>query len=128
MLDTNVAGHIIRGPSPAVRDHLLRAPDVCISVVTEAEILFGLAKKPGAVGLRKGAEMFLAHIEVLSWTRATARAHGPLRARLEASGKPLGAIDTLIAAHALAEDATLVTADRAFDRVPGLSLEDWLAA
>jgi len=128
MLDTNIASHIIRGPSPDVRVRLAPAPGVCISAITEGEILFGLAKKPEAVNLRKGAETFLLRVEVLPWTSEAARAYGRLRVRLEGEGTPLGSLDTLIAAHAMAENAILVTRDKSLARTPGLTVEDWLAS
>lgn len=128
MLDTDVASLIIRDPSSPVRAQLARALAVCVSAITEGEMLFGLAKKPHALRLAAGVREFLRHVEILPWTSAAAQAYGGLRARLEGSGTPLGALDTLIAAHAMAEEAVLVTSDRAFSRVPGLSVEDWLAA
>ena len=70
----------------------------------------------------------LAAIEVLSWTSATARRYATLRAGLERQGRPLGALDLLIAAHAAEHDMMLVTNDRAFSAVPGLRLEDWTQA
>ena len=128
MLDTNIASLIIRDPSSPVRNQLSRATGVCVSAITEGEMLFGLAKKPHAFRLGEGVREFLRHIEILPWTSAAAQAYGALRARLEGEGIPLGALDTLIAAHAMAEDAILVTRDKALVRTPGLTVEDWLAA
>ena len=91
-------------------------------------MLFGLAKKPDALRLGEGVREFLRHVEILPWTSAAAQVYGALRARLEGEGIPLGALDTLIAAHAMAEDAILVTRDKALVRTPGLTVEDWLTA
>jgi tRNA(fMet)-specific endonuclease VapC len=67
----------------------------------------------------------LAAIEVLPWTRETARRHGMMRADLERRRKPLGPLDLMIAAHALECGATLATSERAFSAVAGLKIEDW---
>ena len=101
---------------------------VCVSVITEAELRFGLARRPGATRLASDVEDFLLRVDILPWNSAAAESYGRLRATLEAVGRPLAALDTLIAAHALAEDAILVTHDGAFARVPGLNVEDWQAA
>jgi tRNA(fMet)-specific endonuclease VapC len=95
------------------------------SVVTEAEIRFGLAHRPYKAALRASLERMLSTIDILPWTSATARRYGPLRAELAARGKPLAPLDLMIAAHALAEGATLLTADRAFAQAPGLAVQDY---
>lgn len=97
-------------------------------MVTEAELLFGVAKRPEARKLRVAVDELLAAIEVLAWSSVTARRYATIRADLERRGKPLGALDLLIAAHAVQHDAVLVTNDRAFSAVPGLPLEDWTRA
>ena len=129
MLDTNTVSSLLKGHSRAVARLAAEAPErVCLSVVTEAELLFGVAKRPEARKLRAAVDEFLAAIEVLDWSSATARRYGAIRAELERRGKPLGALDLLIAAHAVEHDAVLVTNDRAFGAVPGLRLEDWTRA
>ena len=130
MLDTNIASFIIRGPGEALRARLRATPlpGTCISSITEAELLYGLAKKPGATALREAVASFVRHVEVLPWDSAAAAAYGELRAGLEARGAPIGNLDTLIAAHALAAGCTLATNDKAFVRVPGLAVEDWMEA
>jgi tRNA(fMet)-specific endonuclease VapC len=70
-------------------------------------------------------EEFLFEVPTLSWDTSAAECYGTLRASLEAAGTPLGELDTLIAAHALANGLVLVSADKAFARVAGLKLEDW---
>lgn len=129
MLDTNTASHVIKGSSEPVRARLLTTPTnaVCISAITEGELRFGLAKRPKAVRLATGVEAFLLRVSILPWDSLAAVRYGPLRASLEGAGTPLGRLDTLIAAHALAAGAVLVTHDGAFTRVPGLTIEDWQA-
>jgi tRNA(fMet)-specific endonuclease VapC len=128
LLDTNTASAIIRGSKPAVLQRLGSHPvhAVAISSVTEAELLYGLAKKPEATVLAAAVTSFLKHVQSLSWDSQVARRYGKLRAQLEAAGTPLGNLDTLIAAHALSLGATLVTHDHAFRQVPGLRMEDWI--
>jgi tRNA(fMet)-specific endonuclease VapC len=129
MLDTSVASYIIRGPSPALVARLVAVPMVqlCISAITQGSLLYGLARKPAAADLQLAVREFLMRVDVLPWDSAAATRYGVLRASLEFGGAPLGNLDTLIAAHALAIDAVLVTRDRAFARVPTLAVEDWLS-
>jgi tRNA(fMet)-specific endonuclease VapC len=127
MLDANMASFIIRGANPALRERLNAIPvnALCLSAVTEGELLYGLALKPGAARLKKAVMDFLHHPEILAWDSDAAARYGTLRADLEKAGTPLGNLDTMIAAHALAADVALVTNDRAFGRVQGLGVEDW---
>lgn len=124
MLDTNAVSAMIGGHAPAMARRLFRQ-GFCISVVTEAEIRFGLAHRPHKAALRASLERMLSTIDIRPWTSATARRYGTLRAELTSLGKPLAPLDLMIAAHALAEGATLVTTDRAFAQVPGLALQDY---
>lgn len=127
LLDTNISSYVIKGKVPYVRENLRRIPmpEVGISAVTEAELRFGVARKPGASQLQIAVEEFLVHVEILPWDSFAARQYATLRSSLEASGTPMGNLDMMIAAQALAAEATLVTHDRVFHRVKGLKLEDW---
>ena len=124
MLDTNALAAIVGGHAPTTARQLF-LQGFCISVITEAEIRFGLAQRPYKAALRASLERMLSTIDIRPWTSATARRYGPLRAELAALGKPLAPLDLMIAAHALAEGATLVTDDRAFAQVPGLATQDY---
>lgn len=124
MLDTNAVSAVVRGRAPALARWLYHR-GFCISVVTEAEIRFGLAHRAQKAEFRASVEGMLSTIDIRPWTSATARRYGPLRAELARLGKPLGPLDLMIAAHALAEGATLITADRAFAQVPGLAAQDY---
>ena len=129
MLDTNAASGLMKGQPTITARFKAEAPDrVCLSAVTEGEMLFGVAKRPEARRLHAAVTEFLAAIDVLPWTSATARRYATLRAGLERQGRPLGALDLLIAAHAVEHNAVLVTNDRAFSAVPGLRVEDWAQA
>jgi tRNA(fMet)-specific endonuclease VapC len=123
MLDTNTVSYIVRGISPAARDRLdgLKINEVgCISVVTEAEIRYGLARKPPSLAFRTVLNDFLGKIQILPWCSDEALAYGTLRFKLERAGKVLSALDMLIAAHAISANATLVTGDKAFAQVEDL--------
>jgi tRNA(fMet)-specific endonuclease VapC len=127
LLDTNMASYVIKGNIPRVRERLLKVPmsEVGVSVITEAELRFGVARKPGASRLEAAVEEFLLRVEILPWESAAAKSYAALRSVLERSGDPMGNLDMMIAAQALAAQAVLVTHDRVFHRVKQLRLEDW---
>jgi tRNA(fMet)-specific endonuclease VapC len=129
MLDTNTVSYILKGKSPAARARLagLGADEAaCISIITEFELEFGLAKNPNAENLRHVLRWFLARMQVLPLGSAEARAYGQLRVKQEAAGRPLESMDMLIAAHAIAAGAILVTGDKVFSYVSGLvGRENW---
>jgi tRNA(fMet)-specific endonuclease VapC len=127
LLDTNIASYVIKGNFPQVRQRLRRVPmsEVGISVVTEAELRFGVARLPQVAKLGIAVEEFLLRVEVLPWDSEAAQHYGRIRALLESEGQPMGNFDMMIAAHALAAGTILVTNDRAFRRVKGMRIEDW---
>ena len=127
LLDTNTVSYAIKGNFPRVRERLLKVPisEVGISVITEAELRFGVARLPQASKLGIVVDEFLLRVEVLAWDSAAAQAYARLRSELEAAGEPMGNMDLLIAAQAHAAAATLVTNDRVFQRVKGIKVEDW---
>jgi tRNA(fMet)-specific endonuclease VapC len=127
LLDTNIASCIIKGNSPAVDRHLVKVPmaQLAISAVTEAELRFGAARLPHATRLHNMIEDFFLRVAVLPWDSDAAKQYGQLRATLEREGQPVGNLDTMIAAHALALDAVLVTNDHAFARIKKLKVVDW---
>lgn len=130
LLDTNTASYVIKGNFPRVRERLLRVPmaDVGISVITEAELRFGVARRPEASGLKRVVEEFLLRVEILPWNSDAAEQYAQIRAALEIAGEPIGNLDLMIAAHARAAEVVLVTHDHAFRRVKGLKIEDWTKA
>lgn len=127
LLDTNTASYIIKGNVPRVREKVSRvAPsDVMISVITEAELRFGVLRRPDAKRLTVLVEEFLRFVEIKPWDSAAALQYAKLRAILEPEGQPIGGLDLMIAAHALALGAVLVSSDHVFRRVKGLKIEDW---
>ncbi len=128
LLDTNTASYAIKGLYPSVRHRLLRVPmpEIGISAITEAELRFGVVRKPQALNLRRIVEEFLAHVDILPWDSRAANCYANLRGTLESSGTPMGNLDIMIAAQAIAQDLILVTHDRAFERVRNLKLDDWV--
>lgn len=128
ILDTNTASYIIKGDPAVVRKHLRNVPmaTVCISAITEAELLRGVAKKPEAKRLPIAVKEFLLRVEILPWDSDAAGAYAKLRTACEKEGKPLGTMDMLIAAHSVAVGAVLITNDKAFYNVGHhLTLQDW---
>lgn len=125
MLDTNTVSYFIRD---TLRNAPVAATDpenLCISTITEAELIFGVKRLPQAHRLNEMVLSFIAGIDVLPFDRTAAETYGGLHADMQRIGKSLTALDMLIAAHALSLGATLVTSDAAFRHVPGLAVEDW---
>ena len=128
LLDTNICIYIInmRPPEVLARFREYRLGEIGVCSVVAAELAYGVTKSRSARN-RSALEMFLAPLEVLPFDEAAVWAYGDLRASLEREGQPIGALDTMIAAHALSVDAPLVTHNtREFARVPGLRLENWI--
>ncbi len=128
LLDTNTCIYIINRRPPQVFAHFegLRYGEVGVSSITGAELAFGVAKS-GSARNRQALEKFLAPLELLPFDADAMHAYGPLRAELQRRGQPIGALDMLIAAHALALGATLVTNNLdEFRRVPGLECDNWV--
>ena len=128
LLDTNILSHLIRNPSGPVFDYLesILPATACTSIIASAEIRFGL-RKGASQKLQIQAEKVLAVMDILPLEKPADLRYGEIRVFLNQAGKPIGGNDLLIAAHALALDLTLVTANvRGFSRVPSLRVENWL--
>jgi tRNA(fMet)-specific endonuclease VapC len=126
LLDTNIVSHLLRG-HPGVMQRIEAVPmaGLCISAITEGELLFGLAKRPAATHLQQLVKAFLHRVDVLPWNSQVAACYGTTRAELSSRGIVIAPLDLLIAAHALSVDAVLVTNDQAFRQIDRLLLEDW---
>lgn len=129
MLDTNTVSHLIRS-HPLVSRRILNVPmaALCISAITEAELFYGLAKRPNAVRLHHAVRELLKRVDALPWNSAIAKTYGTARAMLEGQGKMLAPLDLLIAAHAMSIQSILVTRDKTFRQFGGLEVEDWTEA
>jgi tRNA(fMet)-specific endonuclease VapC len=126
MLDTNTVSNYVKGrlPHAPSRQDILNG-DFCVSSITEAELLFGLHRKPEATRLNRLIVTMIEGLGSRSFDSLAAQRYGALRAEMQRLGKSLTALDMLIAAHALSIGATLVSSDAAFRHVPGLAVEDW---
>jgi len=129
MLDTNACIDLIRKRHPILLERVQqRHPEeICISTVTLSELEYGAAKSADPGKNRLALARFIAPIATVSYDPTVAATYGRVRAELEQKGMPIGPLDTLLAAHALALGATLVTDnDREFRRVTGLSVQNWV--
>ena len=129
MLDTNIISDLIRNPQGRAAKRVAKVGEdnICTSIIVAAELRYGCAKS-GSQRLLKAVEDLLGEIEVLPFDAPADTEYGGIRSELEAAGKPIGGNDLLIAAHACATGATIVTANTAeFKRIRGLSVENWLA-
>lgn len=129
MLDTDTCiGLIRRRPPEALRRLRSRGiGQVGISSITLGELAFGAARSSQPQQSREALDEFLFALDVAHYDEAAAFAYGSVRAALASTGTPIGPLDTLIAAHALSLDVTLVTHNRReFARVAGLRVDDWL--
>ena len=128
MLDTNMASYIIKGKDNTVIQNLLSVPinALCISVITEAELRYGIKKNPEAKHLPRIIESFLERVEILPWNSTAAATYAELRNLSHKKDKFLGNLDMLIAAHAASINATLVTNAKAFSQFNfGIDTQDW---
>ena len=131
LLDTNICVELTRGRAPAVIARLRRRKigTVGISAITLAELRFGVARSSDPARNMIALAHFCSPLEICPFDHEAASAYGPVRAALAQAGTPIGPLDTLIAAHAVALQATVVTNnEREYRRVPGLSVENWLAS
>lgn len=128
MLDTNAVSHIIRMPRGGVAQRYLTVgyETICLSIIVAAELQFGIEKAGPTRFARRVADV-LARTPVLPFDAPADRYYAEIRWLLSRQGFVIGPNDLFIAAHALALDMTLVTAnEREFRRVPGLKVENWL--
>jgi tRNA(fMet)-specific endonuclease VapC len=128
MLDTDTCSYLMKRSSPALLRRLRQVPidDVCMSVITKAELLHGVEVSPRRAENEAALTLLLRHVEVLDFPDDAASQYARIRAELKARGELIGANDLLIAAHARSSGLVLVTNNtREFRRVPGLKTENW---
>ena len=130
LLETDIASFVIKGRPPEIAEKLAAIPPdrVCVSVVTRAELMYGLKRLPPAHRLHIGVRQFFKIVRVLAWDADAADWYADIRRQLTSSGQPIGEMDMMIAAHALSIGAVLVTNNtRHFARVAApLALANWL--
>lgn len=128
LLDTNIISAMMRDPQGAIAAQAasIDPEHIATSAVCVCELWYGVHRR-NSVRLAEQLEAILGALKVFPFETPAERIYGRLRAALEGDGAPIGAFDTLIAAHALALDHTLVTDNiREFGRIPGLKVENWL--
>lgn len=130
MLDTNVCIYIIKQQPATVLKRFLefQIGDIGISSITLSELRYGVAKSRHREKNAKALDEFIIPLEVVSFDEEAAHVYGDIRTTLEKAGTPIGAMDMLIAAHAVSLGTTLVTSNtREFIRIPTLNIIDWTA-
>jgi tRNA(fMet)-specific endonuclease VapC len=128
MLDTNIISDLIKNPQGRAAKRIARVGEdnICTSIIVAAELRYGCAKS-GSKRLLKAVDDLLGEIHVLPFEVPADAEYGGIRSGLETAGKPIGGNDLLIAAHAYATGATIVTANTdEFKRIRGLNVENWL--
>lgn len=128
MLDTDTASYIIKQRSPTISAKLAAVPaaQVCVSVMTRAELQYGLKRLPAYHRLHTGVRRFLTIVRALPWDAEAADFYADIRQHLVTTGQAIGEMDMMIAAHSLAARAVLVTNNgRHYERIPGLVLVNW---
>jgi tRNA(fMet)-specific endonuclease VapC len=130
MLDTDTASYLIKGKSPIVENRLatLVPSMVCISVMTRAELRYGLKRLPSDHRLHLAVRQFLKIVRILPWDVEAADWYADIRHQLISTGQPIGELDMMIAAHSLSAGAVLVTNNRRhYERIKApLILENWV--
>ena|ERR1035437_9628 len=128
LFDTDACVYLIRGKTAVVAGHMSQHPhgSLAISTITLSELRLGVAKSSDPTREVAVLARFLTPFIILPYDNRAAVSYGPLRAHLESAGTSIGPLDTLIAAHALSLNLTLITNNqREFRRVPGLKVENW---
>ncbi len=128
LLDTNICVALIRQRPPAVIQHITNHPltDMRLSTITIAELQYGVNKSRNVPQNQHALDQFLIPFILLEFDERAAQAYGRLRTMLESQGTPIGSLDMLLAAQAMAHNLIVVThTTKEFSRIPQLTLEDW---
>jgi len=128
MLDTDICSYAMKESNPKLLHKLHSVPvsAVCISAITQSELMYGVAVSPRPIKDREALEFFLQHVQVFDYPASAAEIYGQIRGDLKSRGIMIGPNDLLIAAHARALGLTLITNNiREFKRVQGLKVENW---
>jgi tRNA(fMet)-specific endonuclease VapC len=128
LLDTNICIYIIKRKPVQVFERFkkLSFGTIGISSITLAELQYGIMKSSIPERNREALEIFLTPLEIIDFDYSATVEYGKIRAELERGGTPIGPLDTLIAAHAISLDLTLITNnEKEFSRIIGLKIENW---
>lgn len=126
-LDTNICSYVLRRHPQAMLERFatLSPSETWLSAIVAAELRFGAAKL-GSPPFAAAVEQWLSGFDLRPWPLQATHQYARIRAALQKAGQPIGGMDLMIAAHALAEDSVLITNNaREFQRVPGLAIEIW---
>jgi tRNA(fMet)-specific endonuclease VapC len=129
MLDTDICSYVIKERPSSVLTHFrkLRMDQLCISVVTYAELIYGVEHSSSKRVNRQIVDDFIKHLGVIEWNKTAAEHYGNIRADLQKRGSLIGAMDMMISAHARSRKAVLVTNNEShFRRVKNLKVENWI--
>ena len=130
MLDTDICSYVIRERPLEVYEKFkkVKVNQLCISVVTYAELIYGVEHSSSREINRPIIDDFVRHLDIITWDMEAAEHYGKIRAFLRAKGSIIGSMDMMIAAHARSQNMTLITNnDKHFKRVPKLRIENWVA-
>jgi len=128
MLDTDICSYIIRERPIKVFEHFetVKMDQLCISVVTYAELIYGVEHSSSKKINKSIVDQFVKHLSIIDWDKKAAEHYGNIRELLQAKGNVIGAMDMMIAAHARSQKMILVTNnEKHFKRVPKLKVENW---
>jgi tRNA(fMet)-specific endonuclease VapC len=131
VLDTDICSYVMKRSNDVVLKRLQKVPvsDVCISVITKSELLYGVEVSPRRQQDEAALNAFLSYVDVLDFPDQASSHYAQIRSRLKKLGTMIGGNDLFIAAHARSLGLTLVTHNtREFGRVPRLVIEDWTMA
>jgi tRNA(fMet)-specific endonuclease VapC len=131
MLDTDICSYVMKRSNDQLLKHLQKLPvsDVCVSIITKSELLYGVELSPRRQQDEAALNAFLSYVEVLDFSDPAATHYAQIRSHLKKLGTMIGGNDLFIAAHARSLRLTLVTHNtREFGRVPRLMIEDWTMA
>lgn len=129
MLDTDICSYILKNKPQELAEKFnsLTKETLCISIITYAELMFGIKKKKLGYKFMQTFKDFISRLEIVPFEVYAAKEYAEIRAYLEATGVPIGNMDILIAASAKAINAVLVTNNlKHFNNVPKLKVETWL--
>ncbi len=128
MLDTDICSYIIRERPIEVFEHFetLKMDQLCISIVTYAELLYGVEHSSSKKINRSIVDQFVKHLSIIDWNKKAAEHYGNIREFLQTKGNVIGAMDLMIAAHARSQKMIIVTNnEKHFKRIPKLKVENW---
>lgn len=130
LLDTNICIYLIKKKPPKVLQRFknYNIGEIGVSSITVAELEFGVQKSQFPAKNQQALTQFFLPLQIADFDHAAAVVYGDIRAKLEKQGMPIGSLDTLIAAHTLSLQVTLITNNvKKFRRIPNLKIDNWVS-